>query len=190
MRGRPLVLLACIALVGAALGGSACAPLEIQGSSRPQTGALSRAATTHEYPSPAPPAQTVAGGAVSGSPVAAIRAFATAYVNWTAPTVAAQLRALAAGSVGQARSALALAAAQIASDYELTRGGVANSGTVEAVAPLLGHRSEYVVVTRELTTATNSTAYQGLRPGWHLALATVVELNPGQWVLSGWQPES
>jgi hypothetical protein len=58
------------------------------------------------------------------------------------------------------------------------------------VAPLLGHRDQYVVVTRERTSATNTTAYQGLRPAWHLALASATQLRPDQWVLSRWQPES
>ena len=62
-------------------------------------------------------------------------------------------------------------------DYELQRGGIANSGTVEAVAPLPGRRDQYVVVTRERTTATDTTAYQGLRPAWHVALATVVRAH-------------
>jgi hypothetical protein len=97
---------------------------------------------------------------------------------------------LARASIGQARSAMALAAAQTAGDYELQRGGVSNQGTVEAVAPLAGHRDEYVVVTRELTTATNTTVYQGLQPAWHVTVATVTQLAPGRWVLSGWQPES
>ena len=48
----------------------------------------------------------------------------------------------------------------------------------------------FVVVTRELTTATATNAYQGLRPAWHLALATVTQLSPGHWVLSAWQPEN
>ncbi len=52
----------------------------------------------------------------------------------------ARLRALAALSVGQARAAMTLAASQTATDYELRRGGVANHGTVEAVAPL-GHQT-------------------------------------------------
>ena len=86
--------------------------------------------------------------------------------------------------------ALELLAAQTAGDYELRRGGIANSGSVEAVAPLFGHRDQYVVVTRELTTATNTTLYQGLAPAWHLALATVVQLPGDRWVLAGWQPES
>jgi hypothetical protein len=73
----------------------------------------------------------------------------------------------------------------------LKRGGIANSGTVEAVAPLAAHgRNQYVVVTLESTTATNTTAYQGLQPAWHLALATVTEARPGQWVVSDWQPEN
>jgi hypothetical protein len=154
-----------------------------------QPSALARAQATHEYPSPPPPRQTAAGGG-SDSATAAIRAFATAYINWDARTVAGTMRALAAASVGQARSAMALAAAQTAGDYELRRGGISNHGMVEAVAPRPGHRDQYVVVTLESTSATNTTAYQGLRPAWHVALATVTVQRTGQWVLSGWQPES
>ena len=124
------------------------------------------------------------------SAISAIRAFATAYINWTAQTVAADMRRLAASTVGQARSAMTLAAAGTTGDYELQRGGISNRGTVEAVAPLLGRRSQYVVVTLESTSATNTTAYQGLRPAWHVALATVTEQRAGRWVLSAWQPES
>jgi hypothetical protein len=67
---------------------------------------------------------------------------------------------------------------------------VENSGAVEAVAPLTGQSNQYVVVTREQTSATNTTAYQGLAPAWHLTLATVVEVSRGRWALSGWQPEN
>jgi hypothetical protein len=133
-------------------------------------------------------AQSASGG--SPTPAQAVSAFAGAYVNWSAATIAEDMRALAASSVGQARSVATLAAAQTANDYELQRGGLANSGTVEAVAPLPGQRDRYLVVTRELTTATNTAAYQGLAPAWHVALATVSELSPGRWVVSGWQPES
>ena len=100
------------------------------------------------------------------------------------------MRELASRSVGQARAAMTLAAAQTAGDYELREGGIANSGAVEAVAPLSGHAGEYVVVTQESTSASNTTAYQGLRPAWHLALATVSQLPGGRWALSGWQPEN
>jgi len=173
---RTLLLCATLTLAG-------CAPLAID---TPKNSRLAQAATTHEYPSPRAPAQTASGAA---SPGAAISTFAESYINWTAPTLPGRLRALAADSIGQARSAMQLAAAQTESDYELQRGGVANSGTVEAIAPRAGHRNEYVVVTRELTSATNTTAYQGLRPAWHITVATVTELSPGAWVVSGWQPE-
>jgi hypothetical protein len=149
---------------------------------------LAQAQASHEYPSPPPPRQTANQAAPSA--VQAIRAFVTAYINWTAETVAADMRSLAARSIGQARSAMALAAAETAGDYELQRGGIANHGTVEAVAPLPGREDQYVVVTLESTTATNTTAYQGLAPAWHVALATATEQRPGEWVLSAWQPEN
>ncbi len=148
--------------------------------------ALAQAQATHEYPS-RPAAQSATGGATGATE--AVGAFATAYINWTAATVSSDMGSLAARSVGQARSIVALAAAQTANDYELQRGGIANSGQVEAVAPLQGKRYQFVVVTRELTTATNTAAYQGLEPAWHVALATVTQLGSGRWVVSGWQPE-
>jgi len=149
---------------------------------------VAEADAAHEYPSPPPPAQT----ATHAAPTAAqaIRAFVTAYINWNAQTVSPDMRSLAARSVGQARAAMTLAAAETAGDYELQQGGIANSGTVEAVAPLSGHAGEYVVVTRESTTASNTTAYQGLQPAWHVALATVARMPGGGWALSNWQPEN
>jgi hypothetical protein len=157
--------------------------------SAPRTpSAVARADATHEYPSKPPPSQTATGAAPTA--IQAIRAFVTAYINWTAPTVSADMRSLAERSTGQARAAMTLAAAETAGDYELRRGGIANTGVVEAVAPLSGHRDQYVVVTRESTNATNTTAYQGLGPAWHVALATVQRLPGGGWALSDWQPET
>lgn len=150
--------------------------------------AVSRAQATHERPSPTPPAQTVSDAAPT--PRGAIRQFASAYINWTAVNVAQHMHALAARSVGQARSAMQLAAANTAGDYELQQGGIANRGAIMAIAPLPGRANRYVVVTLETTTASATTAYQGLRPAWHVALATVLEVAPGQWVLSAWQPEN
>lgn len=184
------------AVIVLALTLAGCAPLSAsatQGSST--SAALARAERTHEYPAAAgqrtgqdaPGGQPAPAGA--GDPVAAVRAFAAAYINWTAATVTARLRALAALSVGQAQAALTLAASQTATDYELRRGGVANHGTVEAVAPLSGQTHRYVVVTRELTTATATAAYRGLHPAWHVTLATATRVGAG-WVLSGWQPEN
>ena len=160
------------------------------GHHRPRTtpSKLAQAEATHEYPSPSPRSQTATGA--TSTAVRAVRAFAIAYINWTAATVAHDMASLAAGSIGQARSAMILAAAQTADDYELQRGGIANHGTVQAVAPLPRKPDQYVVVTLESTTATNTTAYEGLRAAWHVALATVTEQQPGQWVVSGWQPEN
>ncbi|HZU60140.1 MAG TPA: hypothetical protein VE983_04200, partial [Solirubrobacteraceae bacterium] len=117
-------------------------------------------------------------------------AFADAYINWNSHTVSADLQTLAAESIGQAHSAMELAAGQTARDYELQRGGIANSGHIEAVGPLSGSRDQWVVVTRERTTATASDAYQGLAPAWHVIVAAAVELSSGRWVVSQWQPEN
>jgi hypothetical protein len=132
--------------------------------------------------------QTVIGG--WRSPLAAVRGFATTYVNWTWQTIADRLRLLAAASVGQARSAMALAASGAAGDYELQHGQVSNSGTIETIGPLTGHPRQYAVVTRERTTAAAGNEYAGLQPSWHVSVATVTPVQDGLWVLSAWQPEN
>jgi hypothetical protein len=172
-----------------ALGIALCAGCGArQGTTPAKRSKLGQAQATHEYPSPTPRPQTATGARSTAAQ--AVRAFATAYINWSAETVAADMASLAARSVGQARSAMTLAAAQTADDYELQRGGIANHGTVQAVAPLPHEPNRYVVITLESTSATNTTAYQGLRPAWHVALATVTELPGAGWVLSDWQPEN
>jgi hypothetical protein len=155
--------------------------------SRPRS-PVTRAQSAHEYPSPPGPPQH-ASRALS-SPREAVAAFAGAYINWGFDTVSADMRQLAARSIGQARAAAELASAETAADYELKRDGIANGGTVEAIAPMPGHADRYLVVTREWTTATGTTAYQGLQPAWHVTVATVSQLGRGEWVVSGWQPES
>jgi hypothetical protein len=171
---------AAAATSGSAAGGASAG----SGSAVAANAAVDR---THEVPTPAPP-EHVAGG--WRSPAEAVDVFATRYINWNAQDVSAQLRALASVSVGQARSAMTQAASGTASDYELKQGGVANAGEVESIAPVAGADHEYAVVTRERTTASNTDAYQGLAPEWHLALATVTRTRGGLWVLSEWQPES
>jgi hypothetical protein len=182
---RKAATLACA--LAWALMCAACGHSAHRAAGRPAS-AVAQADATHEYPSKPPPPESARDAAPTA--VQAIRAFVTAYINWDAPTVAGTMRTLAADSIGQARAAMTLAAAETAGDYELRRGGIANSGVVEAVAPLEGHRDQFVVVTRESTTATNTTTYQGLRPAWHVALATVQQVPGGRWVLSDWQPES
>jgi hypothetical protein len=164
----------------------------------PSGGIVARAQRTHEIPTPAP-AERAAGG--WRSPVQAVQVFAQCYINWTAATVASHLHVLSQVAVGQARSAMTQAAGQVGHDSSITLGGIANSGTVEAIAPVTGERDVYAVVTRERTTATHTSAYEGLRPGWHVTLATVTEIKvahqaPGAgsdgrlWTISGWQPEN
>lgn len=149
---------------------------------------VARAQRTHEVPTP-PGRQTTLGG--WRSPVQAVQVFAETYINWSASTVSTHLRALAEVSLGQARAAMLLESAQTRADSELQRSAVANSGTVEAIAPLAGHDNQYVVVTREQTTsATRSAAYAGLPAGWHVSIATVTRIPGRLWVLSAWQPES
>lgn len=172
---------AVLALAAVAAG---CSP---PGQASTASSPATTAQSSNELPTPVP--RQTAPRAAPGA-VLAMEAFATGYINWRASTVSRTMRALEAMSIGQARSEVALAASQTAQDYELRHGGVANSGTVEAVAPVLGHRDQYAVVTRERTSATNTTAYQGLPAAWHLTLATVTRLSSGAWVVSGWQPES
>jgi hypothetical protein len=192
VRGAPAFLLALV-LAGCALRPSAAehpaATVSTPAETAPATPTASPAAEadrTHEVPTPAPH-PTVAGG--WRSPAQAVEEFATAYVNWSYRTVSPHLRALSEVSVGQARSMLSMAAAEVGRDDELRQGQITNSGVVEAIGPVRGHGDEYAVVTRERTTAANTNAYQGLAPAWHVAVATVTRVR-GLWVLSDWQPES
>ena len=143
--------------------------------------------TGPELATPAGPLEQAPGAA---SARVAVARFATAYVNWDAADVAEHLRALAADCVGQARTALQLQARQTGADPELARLGIANHGRVMAAAALAGgSRGRWVVVTQEVTSATHSSAYAGLGPQWHVAIAGVVRRGDG-WVISEWQPES
>jgi hypothetical protein len=151
----------------------------------PGSSTVARANRTHEVPTPARPERASRGWPTGA---AAVRAFAAAYVNWTATTVASRLRALARESTGQARATLVLQAHEVGADGELRRGRITNAGTVEAVAPLPGAGRRYVVVTRERTSAADDAAYRGLAPEWHVSVATAARIAGG-WVVSGWQPE-
>jgi len=141
--------------------------------------------------------QNVAGTRATQPPPASaeqvLAGFARVYINWTAADVSSRMGWLARASTGQARSEMELAAAETQGDSTLKQAGIANLGTVEAIAPLRGRPDEFVVVTREATTATSSNAYQGLAPAWHLTVATVSLLRMSgvqRWIVSGWQPEN
>jgi len=175
-----LALLCAVALAGCGASASHHA--------KPAPSPIARAQADHEYRSAPTPRQR--SDKTYPTPSAAIAAFARGYINWTADSVTADMARLSAHSIGQARAATQLAAAQTAGDYELRRDGIANSGAVEAIASLAGRANQYVVVTREQTTATGTTAYQGLAPAWHVTIATVSRAGAGAWVVSGWQPQS
>lgn len=176
-----MLLLGCLALAGCGLQ----APGPVSG----VTGTTPAGARQDTSPGLAPP-----GGQPNpyDSPLAGelLVAFATQYINWNAHTVAADLRTLATESVGQAHSAMELAAGETTRDYELKRGEIANSGKVEAVAPLTSSGSRWVVVTLERTTAANNSSYQGLAPEWHVIVCAVIRLAAGHWKVSLWQPVS
>lgn len=156
----------------------------------PSARAVARAEATHEYPSPAAPAQHARG---SPSARQAITAFARLYINWNAEDVSAHMTRLARASIGQARSEMVLAAAETRADTTIQQGGISNRGAVEAVVALNERSGRFLVVTREATRASASGAYQGLAPAWHVTLATVAQVGPPatrRWVVSEWRPES
>lgn len=174
----------------AAAPGSAPAPGSVtaRGSATARDRAVvAQAQRTHEIPTPAPATQARWGWR---SPVEAVQVFAEWYINWTASTVATHMRVLAQIAIGPARSAMTLAAAQVGGDSSLKLGGIANAGTVEGIAPVTGEDDVYAVVTKEETTATNTNAYRGLRPAWHVTLATVARVFGRLWTISAWQPEN
>lgn len=186
------VLIGALALAGCGLGAPPQSPpASAQG--QPPTGSTA--------PAPASAQQGATGVATPpprtqpssyNSPLAGelLVAFATQYINWTSRTVVADMRTLASESVGQAHATMELAAGETARDYELQQSGIANSGKVEAVAPLTNSGSRWVIVTLERTTARHSASYQGLAPAWHVIVCALVRLAPGHWKVSVWQPVS
>ena len=74
-----------------------------------------------------------ASGELSPTPQAAARAFALAYLNWTATTVARRYRALSREAIGQARQELLQTAASAGTDPQPVGTRVANRGTVSGV---------------------------------------------------------
>jgi hypothetical protein len=126
--------------------------------------------------------------AAAPTQTAAIKRFAELYINWTAHTLAAHQRRLAAISIGEASSTEARAAAHTPADYELHRSHLANQGQIIAITPTLPpHPRNYVVVTHERTTGTDT--YDQLAPTYHLTFAAVQRL-PGGWTVSQWHPQT
>ena len=120
------------------------------------------------------------------TPRSALERYAGLYVNWSAPTVAADQRELAAISLDQARAQALQAAASYAHDQTLKQSGVANSGHVVAITSSLTTPGQWVLLTSEQTTGRGD--YAGLPPTLHVTYAQVTHTSTG-WVVSEWAPQ-
>lgn len=140
-------------------------------------------------PSAARHAQTqLAHGAASSTPQAALARYASLWCNWTAATVIARQRRLAATSLGQARAQALAAAASLQGDATLAASHVANSGSVIAITPGLGAASgDWVIVTKETTSGEGD--YAGLPATVHVTYAQLTDTSGG-WVVTLWSPQA
>ncbi len=130
----------------------------------------------------------VSPGAGQPSPRAALARYAQLYANWSAATVVARQRELAAISLGQARAQALQAAASAKADTVLARSQVANTGEVVAIVAGEGPATgEWVIVTREQTSGRGD--YAGLPPMLHVTYSQVTR-TPRGWVVSRWSPQS
>lgn len=129
----------------------------------------------------------LATGAGRPTPQSALEHYARLYVNWSAGTVAADQRELAAISVDQARAQALQAAARYAQDQTLQQSGVANSGHVVAITSSITTPGQWVLVTSEQTTGKGD--YAGLPPTLHVTYAQVTRA-PSGWIVSEWAPQN
>ena len=128
------------------------------------------------------------GGAARPTPEAALKRYATTYLNWNATHVIAIQHQLAAISLGQARAQAQQAAVSAARDPQLTTSQVANRGQVIAIAPGQADATgQWVIVTNEQTTGHGD--YQDLPATLHIIYAQLTNTRQG-WVISGWQPQN
>ncbi len=131
---------------------------------------------------------TPADGAAQPTPQAALERYATLSINWSAGTLAAVQRELAAISIGQARAQALQAQASYAHDGTLRESHVANSGSVIAIAAGQGPAAgSWVIVTQETTTGQGD--YAGLPPADHVTQAQLTHTRDG-WIVSSWSPRS
>lgn len=174
-------------LIAAALLGGCTDPYTEQSASEPET-PLEEAQRTGEYPGDAEPEPPGPEQALGDTPAAAIEAFARTYTNWEASTLAGNFEKLAEAAVGQAAKDMSLAAQRSRSDYELQRGKIFNRGSVRSISVDREDPKRYVVVTLERS-GSDSGAYDGLRPAFHVTVAKVQQVADG-WTVSSWQPMS
>jgi hypothetical protein len=130
----------------------------------------------------------LAADASSPTPRAALRRYATLYINWQASDLIAHQRQLAAISLDQARAQALQAAASTAKDTELTTNQVTNHGQLVAITPGQNTATgDWVLVTRERTTGRGD--YTGLPPALHVIYAHVTHTASG-WVVNQWTPQT
>src|SRR5579875_892639 len=113
-----LLLAGCLSVVAVRPARPALAPTRTPAKTTAAATATAGTVSPNELPSPPPPRQTAPGAA---SPVAAVTAFARAYVNWSYRDVAARMAMLSRASIGQARSAMTLAAAETGRDSTISQ---------------------------------------------------------------------
>jgi hypothetical protein len=122
------------------------------------------------------------------SPQAAIARYTSLWVNWTAQSIPAQQRQLAAISLGQARAQALQAATSLQNDTQLAQNQVSNTGSLLAATPGQGAAAgKWIVVTQESTTGQGD--YQGLPRSLHVIYAQLTQ-TPEGWVISGWSPQN
>jgi hypothetical protein len=163
--------------------------------SAPRADATIGTVTDPSEPPPATPTTTADSGVTAGtSPSAAatarqaLRLYTRLYINWTATTIGAHQRQLAAMSQGTARAAALQAAASYSRDPELEHSRVANTGTVVSIAAGQGpQRGDWVIVTSEHTTGTGD--YTGLPAAAHVTYAHLTH-TPHGWTVDQWLPQS
>lgn len=153
--------------------------------SRPATSSPQNEGEPRAPAAPSPAAQPPDG--VKNSPVAAARAFAQLYVNWSYRTLSSNQRTLAAISVGAARLSERQAAAASARDSTIARAHVYNSGSVVSIAPDALRAGWWAILTREQTGGDQQ--YEGLPAAYHVTLAELTRV-PGGYAVEQWLPQS
>jgi hypothetical protein len=160
-----------------------------------RSGVTTGTVTDPSEPAPSKPTATAASGVTAGTslsgaatPRQALSLYARLYINWTATTVGAHQRRLAAISQGTARAAALQAAASYSRDPELEHSRVANTGAIVSLAAGQGpQRGGWVIVTSEHTTGTGD--YTGLPATAHVTYAHLTH-TPHGWTVDQWLPQS
>jgi hypothetical protein len=160
-----------------------------------RAGATTGTVTDPSEPAPSRPTTTAAGGVTAGTstsgaatPRQALRLYTRLYINWTATTISAHQRQLAAISQGTARAAAMQADASYSRDPELEHSRVANIGTVVSIAAGQGpERGNWVIVTSEHTTGQGD--YAALPATAHVTYAHLIH-TPHGWTVNQWSPQS